>query len=174
MKSRIGHVVTFLFAIVVCISFYEVVMRYAFNSPTSWVHETTTFLISLGLLYGGVYCYAADKHIAMVFIVQRFGRKGQWIAKFIVNNLVLVFISMLLYGAYFSADDAFFRPNGKFHMQTSGSALDTPFPALNKGFLLVSCVMLFTLVILHDVRHIAIRKAVFEGTHIESKADEKE
>lgn len=165
---------TILFAVVVCISFYEVVMRYVFNAPTSWVHETTTFLISISLIYGGIYCYAADRHIAMVFIVQRFGSKGQWFFQFLVNNLVLIFISLLLYGAYFSAYDAFFRPNGSFHMQTSGSALDTPFPALNKGFLLVCCIIFFVLVILHYIRHLMIKKAVFDGTYVEPEANGKE
>jgi len=171
---KIGHVMTVFFAIVVCISFYEVVMRYVFNAPTSWVHETTTFLISISLIYGGVYCYAADRHIAMTFIVDRFGVKVRWFAQFLVNNLVLLFISMLFYGAYFSAYEAFFRPNGKFHMQTSGSAIDTPFPALNKGFLLLSCAVFFVLVILHYLRHLAIRKAVFDGTFVEPKAHDEE
>ena len=171
---RIGNVMSIIFAVVVCIAFYEVIMRYAFNAPTSWVHETTTFLVSLCLLYGGVYCYAADRHIAMVFIVQRFGQKFQWYAKFIVNNLTLLFVSMLLHGAYFSATDAFYKPNGKFHMQTSGSILDSPFPALSKAFLLVCCTILFGLVILHYARHLVVRKAVFDGTYVEPTLGEQE
>lgn len=171
---KIGNGMTVIFAVVVCISFYEVISRYLFNSPTSWVHETTTFLISLCLIFGGVFCYASDRHIAMVFIVNRFGAKSRWWTTFIVNNLVFAFVSMLLYGAYFSAYDAFFRPNGTFHMQTSGTALDSPFPAINKGFLLVACIVFFVLVVLHYIRHLAIRKAVFDGTYVARPVDGKE
>jgi len=171
---KIGHVLTVLFAVVVAISFYEVVMRYVFDAPTSWVHETTTFLISLSLIYGGVYCYSADRHIAMTFIVDFLGPKTKWCIQFVVNNLMMIFITMLLYGSYLSAGDAFFRPNGKFHMQTSGSAIDTPFPALSKGFFFVSCIVLLVLVVLHYVRHIAVAKSVFDGTYVEPDKGEEE
>jgi len=164
---RIGNSASVLYFGVVCIAFYEVMARYLFNSPTSWVHETTTFVIGLCLVYGGVHCYAADRHICMRFIRDTFGPRGRWIVDFITHNCVLIFFAMLLHGAFFSAWDAFIRPNGTFRMQTSGTGLDTPFPAISKAFLLVCCVILVGLAILHYVHHLAIAKAVFDGTYVE-------
>ena len=46
----------------------EVVLRYLFNAPTIWAHETTIFLCGLAFLYGGLYCTARDRHIRVVLI----------------------------------------------------------------------------------------------------------
>lgn len=155
---RLGHLVSFLFLIVVCISFFEVIMRYLFNSPTIWVHETTSFLVSLALLFGGISCYAAEKHIAMTFISNSFPRMIRWYTVLLVETFTLIFSIMMAYGAFLSAKDAFISPFGKFRMQTSGSALDMPFPALNKGFFFLTCLMLIFLVILHLLRHLSTYK----------------
>ncbi|WP_051308978.1 TRAP transporter small permease [Desulfogranum japonicum] len=151
---RLGHFVSVLFLVVVCISFFEVIMRYVFNSPTIWVHETTSFLVSLAMLFGGISVYASEKHIAMTFIADSFPVIIRWYTTLFVEICTLVFAIMMTYGAFLSAKDAFISPFGKFRMQTSGSALDMPFPALNKGFFFLTCVMLVFLVILHLLRHV--------------------
>lgn len=161
---RIGNGASLLYFGVVAIAFGEVVMRYLFDSPTSWVHETTTFVVGLCLVWGGVHCYAADRHIAMIFIRDAFGPRGRWIVDFIGHNLILVFFVLMAIGAWDSAWDAFIRPDGSFHMQTSGTALDTPFPAIGKGFLFCCCVALIGLGVLHYLRHLLIARAVFDGT----------
>lgn len=165
---RLGHLVSILFLIVVCISFYEVIMRYLFDSPTIWVHETTSFLVSLALLFGGISCYAAEKHIAMTFISNSFPRMIRWYTVLFVEACTLVFSLMMAYGAYLSAHDAFISPFGKFRMQTSGSALDMPFPALNKGFFFLTCLMLIFLVILHLLRHLSTYRET-RAKHLASK-----
>lgn len=151
---RAGHFVSILFLVVVLISFYEVIMRYLFHAPTLWVHETTSFLISLAMLFGGISCYADNKHIAMTFIVDGFSTVTRWYLTLFVEACTLVFAVMMTYGSFLSARDAFISPFGAFRMQTSGSALDPPFPALNKGFFFATCIMLVLLVVLHLIRHI--------------------
>ncbi len=151
---RAGHFVSVLFLVVVCISFFEVIMRYLFNAPTLWVHETTSFLISLAMLFGGVACYADEKHIAMTFISDSFSPVVRWYTVLFVEVCTLIFSIMMTYGAFLSAKDAFISPFGSFRMQTSGSALDPPFPALNKGFFFATCIMLVFLVVLHLLRHL--------------------
>ncbi len=165
---RLGHVVSILFLVVVCVSFFEVIMRYLFNSPTIWVHETTSFLVSLALLFGGISCYAAEKHIAMTFIADTLPIRVRWFVVLFVELCTFAFALMMSYGAFLSARDAFISPFGKFRMQTSGSALDMPFPALNKGFFFLTCLMLVFLVILHLLRHLAKYRETREA-HLTSK-----
>lgn len=86
---KVGYYVSYIFLLVVIIGFYEVVARYLFSSPTLWVHEVTTFLISLSLLYGGVACYASNKHIAMTFIRQKLPNKIKWLLELLVEILIL-------------------------------------------------------------------------------------
>ncbi len=159
---RAGHIVSILFFIVVCISFFEVIMRYVFNSPTMWVHETTSFLVSLAMLFGGIACYADEKHIAMTFIADSFPPKVKWFITLFVEICTLVFSILMTWGAYMAAHEAFFSPFGTFRMQTSGSALDPPFPAINKGFFFATCIMLVFLVILHLLRHLLTYKEQLE------------
>lgn len=170
---QLGYYISFLFLVVVCISFYEVIMRYVFDSPTLWVHETTSFLVSIALLFGGISCYAGEKHIAMTFISDSFPTMVRWYTALFVEVCTLVFALMMTYGAYLSAKDAFISPFGKFRMQTSGSALDTPFPAFNKGFFFLTCIMLILLVILHIIRHLSTyQEAKMNKNTPESKKEE--
>ncbi|WED26755.1 TRAP transporter small permease [Vibrio sp. DW001] len=164
---KIGEIVSIFFLVVVLIGFFEVVMRYVFDSPTLWVHETTTFIISLSLLYGGVACFAENKHIAMTFIRERFNEKIQWYMALLVEFLVFIFMSMLTYGSYCATRDAFISPFGTFKMQTSGSVLDTPFPALNKGFFFITCIMILFLSVLHIYRHIKTHNNLFDNALVE-------
>ncbi|AIN48086.1 TPA: TRAP transporter small permease [Pasteurella multocida] len=151
---KVGYYVSYIFLLVVIIGFYEVVARYLFSSPTLWVHEVTTFLISLSLLYGGVACYASNKHIAMTFIRQKLPNKIKWLLELLVEILIFIFFILLSYGAYLSAREALFTPSGKFKMQTSGSVLDMPFPAIEKSFFFISCLIIVVLSVLHIFRHI--------------------
>jgi len=151
---KLGFYVSFLFLVVVVIGFFEVVSRYVFDAPTLWVHETTTFFISLSLLYGGVACYASENHIAMLFIRQQFSNKRQWQLKLLVEVLTLTFFIMLSYGSFISAKEAFFTPFGTFKMQTSGTYIDMPFPAISKAFLLLTCLMMLVSIVLHIYRHL--------------------
>jgi len=160
---RAGDWMSILFIVVVAIGFLEVVLRYVFNSPTTWVHETTEFLVSIALVYGGVACYAERKHICMDFIRQSFNKNIQWWMILLVEILTLSFMLMLTYGSYLTTKDAFISPFGSFKMQTSGSALDTPFPALIKGFFFLSCLIMLLLCVTHIYSHIANKNKNLES-----------
>ena len=154
---KLGYYVSYLFLFIVAIGFYEVIVRYIFSSPTIWVHEVTTFLVSLSLLYGGVACYANNKHIAMTFIRQQFSARVRWGLELLVEIFVFIFFVLLSYGSYLSAAEAFFTPMGTFKMQTSGTVLDTPFPAIEKGFFFISCLIVLVLSVLHIFRHLVTK-----------------
>ena len=65
---RIGNALSLLFLFTVAISFYEVVMRYVFNAPTIWVHESASFLGACLFVFGGIYALATNKHVRVVLI----------------------------------------------------------------------------------------------------------
>ena len=91
--DRFGSVVSSLFAMGVVISFYEIVMRYAFDSPTVWVHESTIGLVAFSYLFGGMYCLATDKHIRIGLIYfNTTGRTRQVLDVF--NSLMTIFFAV--------------------------------------------------------------------------------
>ncbi len=66
---------------------YEVVVRYAFNSPTTWGFELTTFLYGIHYMFGLSYTDSYDGHVKVDVFVTRFSSRLQAVLK-IATNLV--------------------------------------------------------------------------------------
>lgn len=50
---------------------YEVVLRYAFNSPTNWVHESMTLMFGMQYLLAGAYALRESGHVRVDILYQR-------------------------------------------------------------------------------------------------------
>jgi TRAP-type C4-dicarboxylate transport system permease small subunit len=77
--------------------FFEVLIRYVINAPTSWTEEVAQFvLVWYGLLAAAV---GARKgiHFAIRWGVIRFSERARWIIRLGVNVLVIVFLSSLMW-----------------------------------------------------------------------------
>jgi len=65
LNEKFGFYASYLILPLIAVVVWEVIMRYGFNSPTSWAFELTVFL------YGAHYCFAlafAHKHNTHVSI----------------------------------------------------------------------------------------------------------
>ncbi|MBE2899007.1 TRAP transporter small permease subunit [Pasteurellaceae bacterium 20609_3] len=69
--ERIGHYLSWLYLLIVFISFYEIVSRYIFNNPTDWVHETSIALAAFLMIYAGLFSFGRDKHIRVPILLDR-------------------------------------------------------------------------------------------------------
>src|SRR5262245_28580837 len=77
-------------AIVVC---YEVISRYVFNSPTTWVTEVSTYLFVAVSFLGLAEAQRANAHIQVELLVDRLGKEqrafieliGLWIGMLVVT-----------------------------------------------------------------------------------------
>jgi len=141
---RLGNVVGWLYFVAVVISVFEVIMRYGFNRPTSWAHETTLMLVGIGMLWGGSYCMAEDRHIRVTVVRDALGRRTRRILDVVVGVLNLLFCGGLAWAGYVMTEKALFDPTGAFRLQRSGSAFNSPAPAVVKTVLFV-VVLLMTL-----------------------------
>lgn len=137
-----GGIFSFLFAIATAVSIYEIIVRYFFNAPTIWAHETVIALIAACYLYGGMQCLAADKHIRIGLIY--FGTSGgtRRLLDFVNGLLALFFAVAIAYAAYTMVDKAWWTPQGEFRLERSGSAWNPITPALIKMALLVTSIVL--------------------------------
>ncbi|WP_367279107.1 TRAP transporter large permease subunit [uncultured Roseibium sp.] len=127
-----GGAFSFLFAIATIVSIYEIVMRYFFNAPTIWAHETVIALIAVCYLYGGMQCLAADKHIRIGLIY--FGTSGgtRRLLDFVNALLALFFALAIAYAAYTMVEKSWWTPQGDLRLERSGSAWNPITPALVK------------------------------------------
>ncbi|AWK88764.1 TRAP transporter small permease subunit [Azospirillum thermophilum] len=150
----IGRYLCILFIVSTAVSVYEIVMRYLFNSPTVWVHETTTTLTAICFAFGGAYCLATDKHIRVVLIYDHVGpRVRRWMD--IVISLVGAGVcGLMAYASWGMAWKSLFTPSGAFRIETSGSAWNPPSPALLKPFLFLILVVMTLQFLLQMWRHI--------------------
>lgn len=151
---KVGDVVTWLYVVAVLISFYEVVMRYFFNSPTVWVHETTIAIVGMAMAYGGIYCHSNDSHISVTLLRDLMSLKWQKRTAIFIDMLVIVFSVGGGYAMYYMVSRALLTPTGDFYMQRSGSAWNSVWPTITKIFILFVFLILFFQACLHLLKKI--------------------
>ncbi len=158
---RVGDLLSLLFVATVAISFLEIFLRYLFNAPTIWVHESASFIGGSLFVVGGAYALANNKHVRVVLIYDQVSPRTRLYLDVFHSLAGLLFAAMLIYGAWMMVGSAWFSPLGEMRLETSGSAWNPPFPALLKALiLLVVCVMFiqFLLHLIDDIRQLAGNK----------------
>lgn len=144
-----GQPISWLFAVATVISIYEIVARYFFNAPTIWAHETVIGLIAICYLYGGIQCFASDKHIRIGLIY--FGTSGSTrrLLDLVNSSLTLLFAGAIAYAAWTMTDKAWFTPTGDLRLERSGSAWNPMIPAFVKMALFITALTLFAQALSH-------------------------
>ena len=146
-----GRGLAWLVFVAMAISVLEVISRYAFNSPTSWVHETTVFMIAIIFALGGPAALARDKHIRVRLIYDAISpRARRWLDVF--NGIItLGFTAGMAYAAYMLFWRASHNPFGEWQLERSGTSWNPPFPALTKGVILLALLIMTAQTVLHII-----------------------
>ncbi|WP_168013840.1 TRAP transporter small permease subunit [Halomonas salinarum] len=134
------------------ISVFEVIMRYGFGSPTSWVHESVVMLVAVSFALGGPAALAGNQHIRVRVLYDAAGpRLKLWLDRF--NDLVtLGFCVAMSYAAFVMFWDASHNPFGEWSLERSGTSWNPPFPALIKGIIMVSLIVMSVQALIHSVQ----------------------
>jgi len=132
----LGECASILFVVIVAISAYEVIMRYAFQSPTIWVHEISVALAAIAFALGGPYVHATRQHIAITFFLDRMQERSRRALRVFQTLVSLIFLGFLAYAAGEQAIASV--ADG----ETSGTALNLPIPALLKSVFALCVVLL--------------------------------
>ena len=145
MSLLIGEKLSYVFLLSVIITCYEVVMRYVFNAPTTWVHDGATALSATGFLMAGCYCLQARRHIAITVIYDAVPRGVRNVLELINALLVVVFLGLLTWAAMKVAMPAVAWQVWDCRVQfcgfeTSAHAWDVPIPAYLKSVLFLAAV----------------------------------
>ena len=74
---------------------YEVVMRYIFNSPTSWSMEMTQFLFCTMVVLGGGWVLLTGSHVNVDIIYNRFGIRARAIISILTSLLLFTFLFLV-------------------------------------------------------------------------------
>jgi len=89
-----GEWASFLIYPLLFIVIYEVFMRYAFNAPTTWGFEATTFLYGLHYMFGFAYTEVHDGHVKVDIFTTLLSAKKQTLIKILTN--VVFFMPVMI------------------------------------------------------------------------------
>lgn len=140
------HKCGFIFAIAILLStailILEVGLRYIFNAPTTWAHESVIFLTACTFVFGGLYGAARDKHIRVVLIYDSLSPKMRRLVNVINSFICMQATALFSWAAWLVVQRAIWTPAGDFRLETSGSAWNPPTPGLLKVFLLIILIIM--------------------------------
>jgi len=140
--DRVGYLFAVGIVAAALILLAEVFLRYLFNSPTLWAHETTIFLCSVAFVFGGLYCTCHNKHIRVVLIYDHLSPRLRRGADVLISLACALASGFFAWASWNMVKRAVMTPSGQIRLETTGSAWSSPTPALIKVFILVIMVLL--------------------------------
>ena len=72
-----GQVIAPLALVYMAILIYEIVVRYVFNSPTMWAHETSALIFGIQFMLGGAYCFWRGSMVNVEILHDRLPKRTQ-------------------------------------------------------------------------------------------------
>ena len=146
LLGRIVDKISVVFAISLIVSMLilinEIVMRYVFNAPTSWAHETTIFIVGVAFIFGGLYCVARNQHIRVVLVYDYVPASIRRVLDVFISLISALASAFFAWASWLMVQRAAFAPDGTFRLERSGSAWDPVFPGVTKiGLFVVLTVM---------------------------------
>ena len=149
-----GNTASYLFLLIVAISAFEVLMRYAFAQPTVWVHELSIAFAATCFVIGGPYVHATRRHITISYAYEKMPPGVQVWARLLCSLLTLTFLVFLTYATTLQGLQAL------QHGETTGTALNWPIPAYLKTLFAVCAAIMSVQTVMHvieDARRIGRR-----------------
>ncbi|MBR9764422.1 MAG: TRAP transporter small permease [Rhodobacteraceae bacterium] len=120
----------------------EVVMRYFFGAPTTWAHETSTTLSAITFVFGGLLCVARNSHIRVVLLYDLVRGRAMQLLNALISLACMGSTGFFAWAAWKMVKKATIRPSGDFYLESSGSAWNSPAPAVIKIFLLLVLIVM--------------------------------
>lgn len=139
----LGFGLSWLFLAAVAITVYEVVLRYAFNAPTIWVHDLVIVFSAVCFVFGGALASQQRAHIQVASFSDRLAAPPRRKLGLLCELLTVAYFAMFLYAALRQAIPALEL------METSGRAWDVPIPAFLKTVLAIGVALMLALSIAH-------------------------
>ncbi len=105
VNLRVGEFVAYWAVISVFGYYYEVIARFAFNSPTNWLHESMFLMYGMQYMLAGAYTYQLDQHVRVDVFYVKFSPRGKAIADIITSVFFFIFVGTLLWTSWKFASD---------------------------------------------------------------------
>jgi TRAP-type C4-dicarboxylate transport system permease small subunit len=131
----LSHASMLLILLGVVITFFEVVARYVFNSPTSWVYGKTLWLGAVIYLVSGAYAMQRRSHISITTIYNTVPAWLRMSFDYLALFVIVVYSTLMVVGGSELAIAAFLE------WIRHGRVLDLPIPGTIKPLVLIMTVV---------------------------------
>lgn len=102
VNEKIGFYSSYIVLPLILVVVWEVIMRYAFNTPTSWAFELTVFLYGLHYSLALAYAHKYDIHVSIDVFEARLPERPRLILRIITN--IVLFLPTIGLLAYYTSD----------------------------------------------------------------------
>lgn len=90
LNEFIGQLTAWLILPMVGVVFFEVMMRYVFNTPTSWGFETTTFIYGIHYVLGFGYTLKHNGHVCIDVFEAKLPQKSRTMLRILTNIIMFI------------------------------------------------------------------------------------
>lgn len=97
MNDWVGRIVGFLVYPIMLVLVFEVMMRYVFDSPTIWAHETSCMLFGAHFVIGGAYALRWKAFVNVEVFYQFFRTRARAIVDLCTWTMFYAFVGTLLW-----------------------------------------------------------------------------
>lgn len=101
-----GEYVAFWSIIAVFVYYYEVIVRYVFNSPTNWAHESMFLMFGMQYLVAGAYAMLTGSHVRVDIFYAKMPPRGKAFVDLLTSVFFFIFAGTLLVTSYIFSRDA--------------------------------------------------------------------
>lgn len=97
----LSAVFALIFAFMVCIGTYQIVVRYFFNSPSTVSEELLTYSFTWMALLAAAYVFGKRDHMRMSFLSDKITGKPKMILEIAIELLIMVMIGfVMIFGGF--------------------------------------------------------------------------
>jgi TRAP-type mannitol/chloroaromatic compound transport system permease small subunit len=110
VNELVAKIISWAVIIIVGVTVYEVIMRYAFNAPTQWAFEFNYLLHGPYFLLLGAYTFAIRGHVNVDIFYGRFSPRTRAVFDLFTAPILFFFIIIMFwFGGKYSLNSVAFR-----------------------------------------------------------------
>ncbi|PCI86905.1 MAG: small integral membrane transport protein [Hyphomicrobiales bacterium] len=106
LSLYMGEFVALWSVIAVFVYYYEVIMRYVFNSPTNWAHEGMFLMFGMQYLIAGAYAMLTESHVRVDIFYANYSPRGKAIIDLLTSVFFFIFAGTLVWTGWIFARDS--------------------------------------------------------------------
>ena len=92
-----GHVLAWWTLLAVAIISLEVVLRYVFDRPTNWAHESMTLIFAMQYVLSGAYAHHTRSHVRVDVVYQALPARAKAALDVLTSVLFFLYVGILTY-----------------------------------------------------------------------------